>query len=319
MGAGVCEHWIQDDPKPKWAINSDDYLKEALRVVKQRLSEVDMSLKSKANNVLPSGYKPELDSTDYLNDEGNMQCIGILRWMVELNRIDICCEVSMMSAYNAAPRVGHLDAVLHIFAYLSTHNRSRIVMDDKSPDLLEIPRHDWKQFYPFAKNVKPLGMPKPPGKSVTVTMFVDASHAANLIRRQSRTGVLIFINHAPILWYSKKQNSVETSSFGSEFMALKTGMELLEALQYKLRMIGVPIDGYAHVRVDNMSVVRNSSVPESTLQKKSNSIAYHYVQSKCAADVARIAYESTKTNLADMLTKVQVGHVRLALARGVMY
>ena len=162
-------------------------------------------------------------------------------------------------------------------------------------------------------------MPEPRGKAVQITMFVDASHAANLITRQSRTGVLIFVNRAPIIWYSKKQNSIETSSFGSEFMALKTGVEMLEALRYKLRMMGVPLDGYAHVKVDNMSVVKNSSVPESTLKKKSNSIAYHYVRSKCAADIIRVAYENTKTNLSDMLTKAQSGPVRKELASKVMF
>jgi len=162
-------------------------------------------------------------------------------------------------------------------------------------------------------------MPEPRGKAVQITMFVDASHAANLITRQSCTGVLIFVNRAPIIWYSKKQNSIETSSFGSEFMALKTGVEMLEALRYKLRMMGVPLDGYAHVKVDNMSVVKNSSVPESTLKKKSNSIAYHYVRSKCAADIIRVAYENTKTNLSDMLTKAQSGPVRKELASKVMF
>lgn len=102
-------------------------------------------------------------------------------------------------------------------------------------------------------------------------------------------------------------------------MALKTGVELLEALRYKLRMMGVPIAGYAHVKVDNMSVVNNTSVPESTLKKKSNSIAFHYVRSKCAADVCRVSYESTKTNLADMLTKIQSGPVRQGLASKVMF
>ena len=52
-----------------------------------------------------------------------------------------------------------------------------------------------------------------------------------------------------------------------------------------------------------MSVVNNTSIPESVLKKKSNSIAYHYVRSKCAEDVLRITYEKTKTNLADILTK----------------
>ena len=150
-------------------------------------------------------------------------------------------------------------------------------------------------------------------------MFVDASHAANLVTRQSCTGVLIFVNRAPTVWYSKKQNSIETSSFGSEFAALKTGVELLEGLRYKLQMMGVPINGYCHTLVDNMSVVKNSSVPESTLKKKSNSIAYHYVRSRCAADILRIEWINTKDQLADILTKVHTGEVRKRLANMIMW
>ena len=165
----------------------------------------------------------------------------------------------------------------------------------------------------------PPDMPEALGRAVELTMFVDASHATNLVTRQSRTGVLIYVNKAPIIWYSKKQNAIETSSFGSEFMALKTGVELLEGLVYKLQMMGVPIEGYCHTCVDNMSVVNNSSVPESVLRKKSNSIAYHYVRSKCAEDLLRITYENTKTNLADILTKVQSGATKKHFRDRIMF
>jgi hypothetical protein len=104
------------------------------------------------------------------------------------------------------PREGHLEALFHIFAYLSTHNRSKIVMDDELPVIPLEEEKDFSEFYPFAKDVMPEEMPEPRGKEVQITMFVDASHAANMVTRQSRTGVLIYVNRAPILWYSKKQN-----------------------------------------------------------------------------------------------------------------
>jgi hypothetical protein len=66
-------------------------------------------------------------------------------------------------------------------------------------------------------------------------------------------------------------------------------------------MLDVPLDGHAHVRVDNMSVVNNVTIPASTL-KKSNSIAYHFVWGCVAAGIAKIAYESSGTNKADILT-----------------
>ena len=201
----------------------------------------------------------------------------------------------------------------------SSHDRSRIVMDDAYYPHVELEKPDWSQFYPDARDEIPPDMPEPRGKPVQITMFVDASHAANVITRQSRTGVLIFVNRAPILWYSKRQSTIETSSFGSEFQALKVGIELLLGLRYKIRMMGIPLDGYAHIKVDNMSVVKNTSVPESQLKKKSNSIAYHFVRQQVAADVGRISYEPTDSNLADMLTKVQSGAKRNELARKVMF
>src|SRR6056300_532251 len=160
-----------------------------------------------------------------------MQFIGILRWLVELGRIDVAAEVSMMSAYNAMPRMGHFHAVLHVFAYLENNLDWELAMDCQSKNWNEIPEQNWREFYPFAKDEIPPDMPKPLGKKpVELTMFVDASHAANVVTRQSRTDVLIFVMSAPIVCYSKKQNSIETSSFGSEFMALKTTVELLEGL-----------------------------------------------------------------------------------------
>ena len=75
-------------------------------------------------------------------------------------------------------------------------------------------------------------------------------------------------------------------------------------------MLGVPLDGHAHMRVDNMSVVRNSCVPESVLKKKSNSIAYHFVRESVAARIICVAYEESGSNKADILTKIQSGPVR---------
>jgi len=93
------------------------------------------------------------------------------------------------------------------------------------------------------------------------------------------------VNRALVNRFSKKQNSVETSTFGSEFMALKTAMEMVIGLRYKLQMMGVPLEGPTRFCMDNMSVVNNTTIPASTLKKKSNSIAYHFVREKIAARV----------------------------------
>jgi hypothetical protein len=66
----------------------------------------------------------------------------------------------------------------------------------------------------------------------------------------------------------ERQNPVESSSFGSEFVALRAAKDMLVTLQYKLRMFGVPIDGPANLFCDNSGVVKNTTIPESVLAKK---------------------------------------------------
>ena len=106
---------------------------------------------------------------------------------------------------------------------------------------------------------------------------------------------------------------MEGGAFGAEFMAGMHGHELIRALRYKLWMMGVPLDGPANCRMDNKSVVTNSTKPESVLKKKFHSIAYHYIREAVASGMSRIAWEPTESNLADALTKFQGGTQRLLL------
>ena len=91
------------------------------------------------------------------------------------------------------------------------------------------------------------------------------------------------MNTALIDWLSKKQATIESSVFGAEFIAMKTGVEALRGIRYKLRMMGVPLTGPTYIYGDNMSVIYNTSRPESTLKKKSNSICYHAVREAVAS------------------------------------
>jgi hypothetical protein len=324
LGATISKFRLPDDPdKERWAMSSEQYVKEAVANVELWLKERDAKLKTKAPSVLPSGYRPELDASPELDDDDAgyyASVIGVLVWAVEFGRIDIATEVSMMSAFRAVPRQGHLDAVFHMFSYLKSHDRSRLVFDDSYVQFTDyVESDDWKDFYGDVKEAIPPNAPEPRGKPVQMTAFIDSDHAGDLLTRRSRTGVFIYLNRAPIIWHSKKQNSVETSAFGSEFVGLKTGVELIKGARYKLRMMGVPLDGPANVRVDNMSVVYNTTRPESTLKKKSNSIAYHFVRENVANGTLRVAYENTLTNLADCLTKTQSGPIRQRITSKILW
>ena len=120
----------------------------------------------------------------------------------------------------------------------------------------------------------------------------------------SQKGILILVNKAPIIAFSKRQNTVETSTFGSEFTALKNTVDIVKSLRYKLRLFGVPIEGPINVLCDNESVYNNVSTPESVLKKKHHSIAYHRCREYVAASKIRIDKEQTAKFLSDLFTKM---------------
>ena len=172
------------------------------------------------------------------------------------------------------------------------------------------------EFYPDAMEAVPPNMPEPRGKPVIMSTFVDADHAGCKATRRSHTGVIIFINRDPISCYSKRQNTVESSTFGSEFIAMKTAVELVEGLRYKLRMFGVELEGPTNIFCDIEAVVKNVKNPQSTLKKKHNSISYHRTREEIAAGTVRVAKEDGETNLADLLTKLLPGpRLRKLIAR----
>jgi len=329
LGAEIRKHTIvysdgSQSEKPCWAMSSDLYVKRAIAEVERELAEIDQCLKKTVSTPISNGYRPELDITPELDPRRAnyyQGLIGVLRWIVELGRIDIIVPIALLSRHLALPREGHLEQALHCFAYLKQYNRSCLVFDPTHPEFDDsrFVKADWQEFYPDAVDPLPHNMPEPRGRAVSTTCFVDADHAGCQVTRRSHTGILIFVNRTPVLWYSKRQNTVETSTFGSEFVAMKTAVEQIEGLRYKLRMMGVPMEGPTNVFCDNESVFKNSTFPESTLKKKHCAIAYHRTREAQAAGIIRIAWESGETNLADILTKLMARPRLHELAKRILY
>jgi hypothetical protein len=262
--------------KPCWAISSDSYCAAFVTNTETILKAKGVRLPSKCVTPLQNGYKPELDCTGELKAAGvqrYQEIIGCLRWAVELGRIDILLETSLMSQHLALPREGHLEQALHIVGYLKANPKFRLLFDSSRPRTNEkwFMKYDWFDFYRDAKEPIPPDMSEPRGLEVEISCFVDANHAGNVKTRRSQTGVLIFLNKAPVHWYSKRQATVESSTFGAEFVAMRVAADMIESLRYKLCMFGVPIDGPANVYCDNEAVYKNTVLPESVLKKKHHS------------------------------------------------
>ena len=136
------------------------------------------------------------------------ELIGILRWATELGRADILHEVSILSQYQASPREGHLNELMHIFGYLKKKPKLSIYMDPSLPNIdysdFTTNPQDFTEYYRDAHEHLPHDRPIPRGLPVYKTAFVDASFAQNKKTRKSHTGFIIFVNRAPIIWFSKR-------------------------------------------------------------------------------------------------------------------
>jgi hypothetical protein len=189
LGADVAKFQLPDG-RMVWTTSTRSYVKNAIHFIERSLLEdgKGYSLKSKVKNPFPTGYRPELDITDELSPElalPFMQLIGILRWAIKLRRIDIFLEVSTLSQYQANPRLGHLEAEYYISSYLKGHlDMGRIAYNPKNPDVGESvfnSTSDWTDFYGLVKEQMPMNMPEPRGKPITISAFVDANHAGNVV------------------------------------------------------------------------------------------------------------------------------------------
>jgi hypothetical protein len=326
FGAKVSKYWLEhsDDPgKARWNLSVEDYINRAVKDVETELEKVGKALPTKVTTPTTADYRPELDRSRELGPEQATYfagLIGILCWCIELGRIDIIVEVSLLSHFPANPREGHLEQALHVFSYLKKLARSWMVFDKTVPEIDQSCFRvvDWSEFYPGAEEAIPQDMPETRGCSVVTSCFVDSDHAGCRLTQQSHTGVLIFVSNAPILWYSKRQNTVESSTFGSEFVAV-SAVDMIEGLWYKLRMMGIPLDGSTSVFCDNEGMVKNTTAPESPLKKKHVAICYHRCHETLAAGFIQLAKEDTKTNLADAFTKPLPSPRRKELLGRILY
>ena len=262
-----------------------------------------------ASSPLVKGDHPELDDSDLLDfDQVKIyqSLIGALQWAVQIGRFDITTAVMTLSRFRAAPRQGHLDRIQRIYGYLSKMRHAAIRIRTELPDYSNIPEHtyDWEHtVYRGAKELVPEDAPKPLGNPVKSTSYVDANLLHDLITGKSVTGILHFLNKTPVDWYSKLQATVETATYGSEFVAARTCTEQIIDLRNTLRYLGVPLLGSTMMFGDNESVVNSSSIPHSKLHKRHNALAYHKTRQAVAAGIIRFVYIPSGANPADILSK----------------
>ena len=266
----------------------------------------------KVRSPLVKGDHPELDQSEPCSPEDITKfqsLIGSLQWTISLCRFDIANAVMTLSRYRAAPLVGHLDRAKRIVAYLKFRPHGTIRFRTGIPNHEAVygehpPAYNWMHsIYGNVKEEIPEFLPPPKGKPVRTTTFVDANLMHDFTTGRSATGVLHMLNQTPMDYFSKRQNQVETATYGSEFVAARTAVDQIVDLRFTLRSLGVPLDGPSWMFGDNQSVITNSTIPHSRLSKRWNALSYHRVRESIAAGYVRFHFIDSKQNPADVLTK----------------
>ena len=267
--------------------------------------------KPKANmsSPLESNDHPELDESPLLDDDGiakYQSLIGALQWAISLGRFDIATAVMTMSSFRGAPRQGHLDRLRRIVGYLGKMKHGYIRIRTEKPDYSgsQGETYEWSRTtYAGAKEQVPKDAPKPKGKSVVTTSYVDANLFHDVTSGKSVTGILHYLNQTPVEWYSKKQATVETATYGSEFVTAKTTVQQVIGLRLTLRYLGVPLEGPSYIFGDNGSVVKSGSIPHSPLKKRHLALAYHFTREAIASGAIDFRWMDGNINPADILSK----------------
>ena len=177
-----------------WMMTSQEYLCNTIKTVEAHLSKKGRKLPVRAMTLMSSGYYSEVDSSPELdaNDTTLFQeLIGILRWAVEIGRVNILTELSMLSSHQACPREGHLEEIYHIFMLLKRHPKLTLYSDPQAPfiDPSWFEGDDAQTFfdqYRDAEEQLPDDhlCPEPHGVSVSTTAYANSSHAANKITQK---------------------------------------------------------------------------------------------------------------------------------------
>ena len=252
---------------------------------------------------------PELDTSDLLEIEQikvYQSLIGALQWSVQLGRFDVATATMTMSRFRAAPRKGHLDRVKRIYGFLVKFRSATIRIDTDEPDTSQIPHreYDWAHScYAGAREELPDDAPKPLGKRVITSAYKDANLFHDYVSGKAVTGILHFLNKTPIDWWTKLQATVETATFGSEYVSARTCVEQVMDLRLTLRYLGVPVHGPSFMFGDNETVVNTASAPHGRLHKRHNALSFHKVRAAIAAKVIRFHHIPGVANPADVLSK----------------
>ena len=250
------------------------------RYIKRMGEKYEITCSKRAKTPLPNHLKLDdyehsarVDSTTYRS------MIGAVLYASGATRPDVTFAVSKLSQFAADPRLIHMNALRRLIRYMMN-------------------TCEYKMIYTKT------------GKMPAVHAYADASFGSDVKTGKSISGYVIMMAGAPILWMSKRQRCVTTSTSESEYVALSGacreiiyihGMFTELGLTRSLSRSGSPPE--ISLGCDSASAIAVSEKPGLSLKSRNIRISYHNVRSCVKEKLIRLFKVKGTENPADILTK----------------
>lgn len=211
-----------------------------------------------------------------------------------------------LSKFRSCPIIGHTDRIKRVYGYLLKMRNGQLRFRTELPEYSDIPikRFSWeKKIYGNVEEIIPNDCPKPLGKGVIMTTYVDANLCHDMTTGRAVTGVLHFLNKTLIDYFSKRKPTLDTDTYGSEFLSERTSTEQVMEIRTSLRYLGVPLIGPTFMFGDNQTVVNGCIDITSHIYKRHILLSYHRVRESITSNIIVFNHIPGSSNPVDIKSK----------------
>lgn len=213
------------------------------------------------------------------------EILGKLMYCAVRTRPDLAYAMSVLSKHTKDPRTAHWTALKRVLRYLKASPNQGLLYKKSG--------------------------------TLQLTCYADADHAGDQSNRRSTSGILVFINSAPVCYRAQQQSVASLSTAEAEYIAAASCVQELIWAKDFLRELEVIMDDNALLRCDNQSAIKLIKNPELHQRTKHIDIRYHFIRERYQDGYFNVEYVPTEEQLADLFTKSLTGQRHRSLSEGI--
>jgi hypothetical protein len=200
------------------------------------------------------------------------EIVGSLQWIATCTRPDLAFAASWLARYTSGPTDGHLKVALEVIDHLGSTRDMRLTLGGKT--------------------AKP-----------ELQGWVDADWGGCHDTRRSTTGHIFMLGDSAIVWTSRRQATVASSTVEAEYVAVSEAARETVWLRGLLGELGISLKDATPLWCDNQGAIRLARNPGTHRRTKHIDIRWHLIRELVADGVVRLGYVPTASQVADILTK----------------